>query len=67
MIRLSLDACLYCRLDRDELGMILTKASRVGCEAFSYSPKSETSATEPDVKGTERLEYVDFKFGRLNL
>jgi len=64
LIRLSSDACPYCRLDRGLYMHLVRQARQAGCESIVLAPKAGQVKSGGVSSGTLHLQYVDMKLGR---
>lgn len=61
LVRVTADACPYCRADQHQLSKLVQRAVRAGCEAVTVAPKVGQMQARP---GELQLQYVDMNLGR---
>jgi hypothetical protein len=64
LIRLSSDACPYCRLDNVQYTWLVQQGQEAGCKTIIMSPKVGQIKSNGDSGGMTQLQFVDMKFGR---
>lgn len=64
LLRVSADACLYCRLDQPQYTQLVHRAQEAQCKTILVAPKTGQIRWSEDPGRTMQLQYVDMKLGR---
>jgi hypothetical protein len=64
LIRVSADACPYCRLDQRQFTELAHRAQDVQCKTILVAPKTGQIKWRAGEGRTMQLQYVDMKLGR---
>jgi hypothetical protein len=62
-VRLSSDACPYCRVDQPQYKRLLEKTTRAGCTSVILAPKAGQLRFKGDGSGTKHLQFIGFDLG----
>jgi hypothetical protein len=64
LIRVSADACPYCRLDRDSYTQLVQQARKKGCKPLILTAQTGQQKLSLNSGEALQLQYVDMKLGR---